>query len=378
MALDLLPGSNKLKTTVCLLFLIIGIVSVRSARILDEVATDPSVLAADVPTDAGTAAQLPAVAPAAADNANSILPPVIEAAPPVVDNPEPPVVDTPEAPAAPGIMATAPVAGPLLTLPVAGATTAPVVAPGVVASDAKQPQLSFFMHDVIGGSHPSARVVTGLIANSEISGVPFSKPNNNIFPVSGGLPLVNGNNINNLNSINNVNGLINNNNLPFLTGINGAQVNTIIQNTGTNNVVSGGNNQPFVTAGVLPSGATLEKLMFGSITVFDDELTEGHELGSAVVGRAQGFYLASSLDGTSQTIAITAILHGGDHGVDDSISFFGVHRTASPDSQIAIVGGTGKYEHAKGYASVVTLPIEDQHTTDGVDTIAEFTVYFSD
>jgi len=120
--------------------------------------------------------------------------------------------------------------------------------------------------------------------------------------------------------------------------------------------------------------------MFGSITVVDNELTEGHELGSAVIGKAQGFYLASSMDGTSHTMAFTVLLHGGEnHGdIEDTISFFGVHRTATADSQIAIIGGTGKYENAKGYATVETLPQVDQHTTDGVDTIMHFNVYISE
>lgn len=83
-------------------------------------------------------------------------------------------------------------------------------------------------------------------------------------------------------------------------------------------------------------------------------------------------------------MALTALFHGGgggghEHGVvEDSISFFGVHRTATPESQIAVIGGTGKYENAKGYATVETLHHqEDQHRTDGVDTIVHFTVYLS-
>lgn len=113
--------------------------------------------------------------------------------------------------------------------------------------------------------------------------------------------------------------------------------------------------------------------------MFDDELTEGHELGSAIIGRAQGFYLASSIDGTSQTIALTVLLHSDHdhHDVEDTISFFGVHRTASHESQIAVVGGTGKYENANGYATVETLHEEDQHTSDGVDTILHFNIYLS-
>ncbi|CAN1747106.1 Dirigent protein 9 [Linum perenne] len=119
--------------------------------------------------------------------------------------------------------------------------------------------------------------------------------------------------------------------------------------------------------------------MFGSITVFDDELTEGHELGSAVLGRAQGFYLASSVDGTSHTMSMTLMMHGHEHENEheDTISFFGVHRNAAPVSSVAVVGGTGKYEDAKGYATIEAIQQEDQHVTDGVDTITHINVYLS-
>jgi hypothetical protein len=63
--------------------------------------------------------------------------------------------------------------------------------------------------------------------------------------------------------------------------------------------------------------------------------------------------------------------------VDDSISLFGIHRTASLKSEVAVIGGTGKYENAKGYAALETLLKEDQHTTDGVDTILHFNLYLT-
>lgn len=60
--------------------------------------------------------------------------------------------------------------------------------------------------------------------------------------------------------------------------------------------------------------------------------------------------------------------------MDHSISFFGIHRTATPVSDI---GGTGKYENAKAYATIETLLHVDQHTTDGVETMTYFTVYLT-
>ncbi|KAL6126566.1 hypothetical protein ACLB2K_074613 [Fragaria x ananassa] len=381
-------ASKALKATLYILFLaIITLGYANSARILDEV-TNPlptTVLASNPinPTTPLPSGQIPAtttvddnVDDAPVDDvATPTVPPVTPAVP-EADSPQPeePVTTTVPAPVAgptiPSAIAPIPVAGPI-------APTAPIpVATPVAGSSttAAKPHLAFFMHDILGGSHPSVRVVTGLIANT-VANVPFSKPNNNIFPVSGGTPLNN----------NNLNGFLNNNrnSLPSFAGLTGttgltnSQTSTVIQNSGNNNIVNGGSNLPFVTAGQLPNGATLQKLMFGSVTVIDDELTEGEELGSAVLGKAQGFYLASSLDGNSHTMAFTVLMHG-EHDVEDTISLFGVHRTASPVSHIAVIGGTGKYENANGYAAIESLHQEDQHTTDGVDTIMQISVYLSE
>ncbi|XWS07836.1 hypothetical protein CRYUN_Cryun41cG0027000 [Craigia yunnanensis] len=374
--------SKTFKVTTYLLFLTIIFTCANSARVLDEVEAQPQVVD-DIPQPSNRAAttvspntfqsgQVPAVTPSSPED-DDVDPPLPEApaavaAPAADDGP----VATPAAPVA----GVAPIAGPVATSATTGQGAAAATSATVAKSGPLDPVLSFFMHDILGGSHPSARVVTGIIANSEINGIPFSKTNNDLFPVQGAAPLLNGNNINNLKNINN---LINPNNVPFLTGLTGAQSNAILQNTGNNDNILNGDSQPFVTAGQLPPGS-LQRLMFGSITVIDDELTEAHELGSAVLGKAQGFYLASSLDGSSQTIALTVLLHGGEHGheLEDAISFFGVHRTVSPESQIAVVGGTGKYENARGYATVETLHQEDQHITDGVDTILHFNVYLTD
>lgn len=223
--------------------------------------------------------------------------------------------------------------------------------------------LIFFMHDILGGSNPSALAITGIVNNPAVSGqVAFAKPNGANLAINTGVPQGNGNN-----------GLINNNNVPFLTGLSGITQN-VVQNNG-NNFNANGINFPAATGGQLPSGSVLQKLMFGTMTVIDDELTEGHELRSAFLGKAQGFYVASSVDGTSHTMAFTTMFAEG-HYVD-SLSFFGVHRTAVSESQLAIMGGTGKYVNAKGFAIVKTIPETRQQETDGIETLLEFVVYIS-
>ncbi|KAF5729567.1 Disease resistance-responsive family protein [Tripterygium wilfordii] len=241
--------------------------------------------------------------------------------------------------------------------------TTPVTNPGVAATDPHH-TLTFFMHDILGGSNPSARAVTGIVNNPAVAGqLPFVKPNGANLPINNGVQQ----NANN-------NGLINNNNIPFLTGL-GGTTQAVLQNSGNNfnNVF----NFPAATGGQLPSGSALQQLMYGTITVINDELTEGHELGSGFLGKAQGFYVVSSVDGTSQTMAFTTMFQSG-HYVD-SLSFFGVHRTGVSESQLAIMGGTGKYVNAKGFAIVKTIPASSttQHDTDGVETVLEFSVYVS-
>ncbi|WJX75475.1 Dirigent protein 9 [Trifolium repens] len=378
MANVFLHNPNTWKTTLCLLLLTATFLIANSARILDEVDSQPQAIGnlpgpgvgAAIPSGT-TIPQVnpitasPIVQTPAATTTSTVTPPSGEEdtnVDPLVSENEAPAEDVPPQPEA-----EVPLPPPEADVPL---PAVPNVAPVAAKPVGKEPSLSFFMHDILGGSHPSARVVAGIVANTDVTGLPFSKLNNNLFPITGGIPLVNPK----------LNGIVTNNNLPNLVGLSAAQSSTVFKNSGTSNTVSGGNNQPFVSAGNLPGGFTIQKLMFGSVTVIDDQLTEDHELDSSVIGRAQGFYLASSLDGTSKTVVLTVLVHGGEHhdGVDDTISLFGIHRTASPESEIAVIGGTGKYENARGYASLETLLKEDEHTTDGADTILHFSIYLTE
>ncbi|XP_062000853.1 dirigent protein 25-like [Rosa rugosa] len=230
--------------------------------------------------------------------------------------------------------------------------------PATVADADDHHSLVFFLHDILGGTNPTARAMTGIVNSPAVNGqVPFAKPNGAVLPFNNGIPQNNNNN-----------GILSNNNIPFLTGLSGATQN-VVQNNNNNN-----NN--FINGGQLfPGGSTLQNLMFGTMSVFDDELTEGHELGSGLVGKAQGFYVVSSEDGTSQTMAFTAMFQSG--GYADSLSFFGVHRVAASESHLAIMGGTGKYVDAKGLAIVKTFPAINEHQTDGAETLLQFTVYIT-
>ncbi|KAK6228065.1 hypothetical protein SCA6_000405 [Theobroma cacao] len=260
-----------------------------------------------------------------------------------------PVTNVPPLPISPGTQSN----------PNVAAATGPNVA--VNPNPYPDHTLTFFMHDILGGSNPTALAVTGVVSNPALNGqLPFAKPNGANLPVNNGINQNSGNT-----------GLINNNNVPLLTGL-GGNTQAVLQNNG-NNLVNGALNFPVTAGGQLPSGSTLQKLMFGTMTVIDDELTVGHELGSGFLGKAQGFYVASSIDGTSQTMAFTAMFESGHYA--DTLSFFGVHRTGVSESHLAIMGGTGKYVNAKGFAIVKTIPGANQQETDGFETVLEFSVY---
>ncbi|CAL4922066.1 unnamed protein product [Urochloa decumbens] len=290
----------------------------------------------------------------------------------VLDEQQPAAPAEAPLPADPLPAPTDPPTDPVVVAPAAGPASAAAGADGAAATGnagaagAGDHPLTFFMHDILGGSQPSGRIVTGVVASAAANGqLPFARPNTNIFPIQGAVPLPQG-----------ATNLINGNNAPYVAGLGGTSGGgSLVQSNG--NPVNGGNkNIPFVNAGDLPSGVTLQNLLFGTTTVIDDELTEGHELGAGVIGRAQGFYVASSQDGTSKTIVLTAMFEGPDapHG-GDTLSFFGVHRMAAPESHVAIIGGTGKYENAKGFAAIQTLHPGDQHTTDGVETLLQFNIH---
>ncbi|CAH8282374.1 unnamed protein product [Eruca vesicaria subsp. sativa] len=249
-----------------------------------------------------------------------------------------------------------------------GAGAGPALGGGGIGPDHT---LVFFMHDILGGSNPTARAVTGVVANPALSGqLPFAKPNGANLPITNGVP-----------SNNNNNGIVNNNNVPLLVGLGGTTAN-ILQNNGNNGNNNLLNGLPVANGGQLPSGSALQMLMFGTMTVIDDELTEGHELGSGLLGKAQGYYVASAVDGTSQTMAFTAMFENG--GYEDSISFFGVHRTAASESHLGVMGGTGKYVNARGFAIVKTFTgssgtqqQQPHQFTDGLETVLQCTVYLS-
>ncbi|GMJ06639.1 hypothetical protein like AT3G24020 [Hibiscus trionum] len=213
----------------------------------------------------------------------------------------------------------------------------------------EEPVLEFYMHDILGGSSPTARPITGLLGNIYSGQVPFAKPVG-FRPPDGGV------------AIPNANGAI-----PTVSGITGLPLGTGLAGTGfAGNPTQNG--QPQVPLG--PDGLGLS---FGTITVIDDIITASPELSSQVIGKAQGVYVASSADGTTQMMAFTAMIEGGEY--NDNLNFYGVYKVGSTLSHVSVTSGTGRFKNACGIAEVRPLIAPGQHVTDGVETLLRVTVH---
>lgn len=219
-----------------------------------------------------------------------------------------------------------------------------------------EPALELYMHDILGGSSPTARPVTGLLGNIYTGQVPFARPIGFIPPKDGvAIPNANG-------AIPTVNGV---NGIPLGTGLAG----TTFAGKPVINQNNNGNNFNIQTQ-LGPDGLGLG---FGTITVIDDILTLSPELGSQTIGKAQGVYVASSADGSTQMMAFTAMIEGGEYG--DSLNFYGIYKIGSPMSYLSITSGTGKFKNACGFAEVRPLVPTGQTFIDGAETLLRITVH---
>ncbi|KAL9232967.1 hypothetical protein vseg_008018 [Gypsophila vaccaria] len=216
--------------------------------------------------------------------------------------------------------------------------------------------IELYMHDILGGSSPTARPITGLLGNIYSGQVPFARPLGFTAPKNGV-------------AIPNSNGQVptlNLNGVPLGTGLSGTTF------AGGNNNNNNNNNNNQLNAQLLPDGLGLG---FGTITVIDDILTTTPDLGSQTVGTAQGVYVASSADGSTQMMAFTAVLEGGEYG--DSINLYGVYKLNSAISKLSVTGGTGKFKNVCGFAEVRPLIPSGQQVTDGAESLLRIILHLT-
>ncbi|XP_015959047.1 dirigent protein 16-like [Arachis duranensis] len=223
-----------------------------------------------------------------------------------------------------------------------------------IAATGKEAMIELYMHDLQGGSSPTARPVTGLLGNIYSGQVPFAMPIG--FNIPQGQT-----------AVPNANGA-----LPTVNGVFGIPLGTGLAGTSFAGDSSNNNNQNNAQLQLGPDGLGLG---FGTITVIDDVLTAQPELGSQIVGKAKGVYVASLADGSRQMMTFTALFEGGEYG--DSLNFYGLYKIGSAMSQLSVIGGTGKFKNASGFAELRALIPPGQVSTDGAETLLRITVHLN-
>ncbi|CAK7339164.1 unnamed protein product [Dovyalis caffra] len=110
--------------------------------------------------------------------------------------------------------------------------------------------------------------------------------------------------------------------------------------------------------------------LFGSISMIDDPLTEKPELSSKLVGKAQGFYGSASQQELGLLMAMNFVFLEGKYN-GSTISILGRNKVFSDVREMPVIGGSGLFRFARGYAQASTHSV-DLKTGDAV---VEYNVY---
>jgi hypothetical protein len=95
------------------------------------------------------------------------------------------------------------------------------------------------------------------------------------------------------------------------------------------------------------------------VTVVNELFHGKRESGPPLAGKLQGVLVSSLDDHTSRMVAVKALFTS--NGAADSIRFFGVHNDGQEESHVAVVGGTGRYDGATGFAVVKAANVPEKN-----------------
>ncbi|KAK4438162.1 Dirigent protein 21 [Sesamum alatum] len=111
---------------------------------------------------------------------------------------------------------------------------------------------------------------------------------------------------------------------------------------------------------------------FGLVHVLDDLITAGPDYYSEPIGRAQGLITYADLEESALAMNVNFVFTSGRFD-SSTISVLGRNPTKNQQREVAVVGGTGVFRSARGYAITSTYSY-DSETEHGV---LEYTLYLS-
>ncbi|XP_039036293.1 dirigent protein 22-like [Hibiscus syriacus] len=109
---------------------------------------------------------------------------------------------------------------------------------------------------------------------------------------------------------------------------------------------------------------------FGAVVVIDDRLTVGPDIDSKLVGRAQGIYVTASQTEASLLMAYNFAFMEGEYK-GSSLALMGRNPVFSDVREMPVIGGSGVFRLARGYAEART----SRYDYDTGNAIVEYNVY---
>ncbi|KAG6551998.1 hypothetical protein Mapa_006304 [Marchantia paleacea] len=108
-------------------------------------------------------------------------------------------------------------------------------------------------------------------------------------------------------------------------------------------------NEVAIVAGPGKETHDMNKLAFGSTLIYDNDVTEGPELSSKLIGRREGMAIMDNFAGENFYLLFTVIFehHQKYHG---TLQVQGTE-IGHGDREISVVGGTGDFRGARGYST---------------------------
>ncbi|KAJ4916441.1 Dirigent protein 2 [Raphanus sativus] len=109
---------------------------------------------------------------------------------------------------------------------------------------------------------------------------------------------------------------------------------------------------------------------FGVVVIADIPLTEGPDRSSKEIGRAQGMYASTDMNTLSFTMVFNLVFTEGEFN-GSTVSMYGRNPIFSKVREFPIIGGTGAFRLARGYAQA------DTYSISGLDAVVEYNVFVS-
>ncbi|XP_057796395.1 dirigent protein 1-like [Salvia miltiorrhiza] len=115
-------------------------------------------------------------------------------------------------------------------------------------------------------------------------------------------------------------------------------------------------------------------LSFGKLLVVDDLLTAGPGLDSKKVGRSQGIVTSADMNTPATALNFNVVFTSGKYN-GSTLSIAGRNLVSATVRRLAVIGGTGVFRFARGYAALTSYSFEVGKDLQTYYVVIEYNVY---